>query len=477
MVLLWNKIYIFARLFSRLIRIKDMNISFEKVDKVSALLTIKLEKADYEEKVTAALKDFRKKANLPGFRQGQAPMSLLRKRFGTEILAEEVNKMLGRETYNYLREQKINTLGEPLPNEEKTPQIDFQTMEEFTFAFDVALAPEFDAKVSDKDEVDYYTITVEDAMVDQQVQAYAQRAGEYNKVDSYQDKDMVKAILAQLDAEGNTLEGGIQVEGAVMLPDYMKDDAEKAKFAGAKVNDVLVINPAKAYADSAVELSSLLKITKEEAAEMKSDFSCQITEITRFEAAPVNQELFDRILGKDVVKSEEEFRANIAENMSRDFQADSDFKFVQDIRAYLTKRVGEVEYADAILKRLMKLNNPDKDEAAIENDYRASLNELTWHLIKEQLSDQLEVKIEQADVLETAKVATRMQFAQYGMLNVPEDALTNYANEMLKNKQQAEGMVARTVENKIAEKVKGIVKLNNKTVTLEEFNKLFESAE
>ncbi len=454
-----------------------MNISFENVDKVSALLTIKLEKADYEEKVTAALKDFRKKASLPGFRPGQVPMTLLRKRFGTEILAEEVNKMLGQEIYKYLREQKINSLGEPLPNEEKTPAVDFQTMEEFTFAFDVALAPEFDAKLSDKDEVDFYTITVDDAMVDQQVQAYAQRAGEYNKVDTYQEKDMVKALLAQLDEAGNTLEGGIQVEGAVMLPDYMKDETEKAKFNGAKVNDVLVFNPAKAYADSAVELSSLLKISKEEAAEMKSDFSCQITEITRFEAAPLNQDLYDRILGKDVVKSEEEFRANIAENISRDFEADSEFKFVQDLRAYLTKRIGEVEYPDAILKRLMKLNNPEKEEAAIESEYAATKAELTWHLIKEQLSDQLEVKVEQADVVETAKVAARMQFAQYGMMNVPEDALTNYANEMLKNKQQAEGMVARTVETKIAAKAKEMIKLNKKTVTLDEFNKLFENAE
>lgn len=453
-----------------------MKISFENVDKVNALLTITLEKADYEAKVAAALKDFRKKANIPGFRPGQVPMPLLKKRFGAEVTAEETNKILAHEIYKYIRENNINILGEPLPNVEKQPQLDFAAMEELTFVFDVALAPEFDAKLSADDKLDYYTIAVDDAMVDQQVQAYAQRAGQYNKVDEYQAKDMVKGILAQLDAEGNVLEGGIQVEGAVMLPDYMKEDGEKAKFEGAKVNDVLVLNLAKAYNDSAVELSSLLKISKEEAAEMKSDFSYQITEITRYEAAALDQELFDKILGEGVVSSKEEFEENIRDTMATQLVADSDFKFMQDLRAYLTARVGELQYPEEMLKRIMTLNNRDKEEDYIEKNFAPSLKELTWHLIKEQLSDQMEVKVEQEDVLETAKAATRMQFAQYGMMNVPDEALTNYANEMLKNQQQAEGLVARTVENKICQKAKEIATLNQKTVTLDEFNKLFEAA-
>lgn len=454
-----------------------MNISLENVDKVNALLTITLEKADYEDKVTAALKDFRKKANMPGFRPGQVPMGLLKKRFGQEVLAEQLNKMLGQEIYKYIREQKINVLGEPLPNDEKTPQIDFQTQEEFTFAFDLALAPEFDAKLSKKDELDYYTIKVEDSMIDQQVQAYAQRGGQYNKVEEYQEGDMVKGLMAQLDENGNTLEGGVQQEQAVLLPSYMKNDGEKAKFQGAKVNDVLIFNPATAYDNSDVELSSLLKITKEEAAEMKSDFSLQITEITRYEAAPVNQDLFDKMLGEGVCKSEEEFRQFIKGDMEKQFEADSEYKFTQDLRAYLTGRIGEVEFPEAALKRVMKMNNPDKDDAYIEENFQPSLKELLWHLIKEQLSDQMEIKVEQADVMETAKSATRMQFAQYGMMNVPEETLDQYAAEMLKNQQQAEGLVARTVEIKIAEKAQEVVTLNKKEVTIEEFNKLFETAE
>ena len=452
-----------------------MNISFENVDKVNALLTIKLEKADYEEKVTAALKDFKKKANMPGFRPGQVPMGLLKKRFGTEITAEEVNKILGHEIYKYIREQKINILGEPLPDEEKQPEVDFQTMDDFTFVFDVALTPEFDGTLTKKDTVEYYTINVDDNMVEEQINAYAQRAGQYKKVDAYQPKDMVKGLLAQLDAEGNTLEGGIQVEGAVMLPDYMKNDEEKAKFDNAKVNDVVVFNPAKAYDNSTVELSSLLRITKEEAEEIKSDFSFQIEEITRYEAAEVNQDLFDQILGEGVVKNKEEFAENIRKTMEAQFAADSDFRFIQDLKTYLTKRVGELEFPEAMLKRIMKLNNPDKDVENIEKNFQLSLKELTWHLIKEQLSDQLEIKVEQPDVLETAKAAARMQFEQYGMMNVPDDVLTNYANKMLENKEQAEGLVSRAEENKIAQKAKDVVKLKKKAVTLAEFNKLYET--
>ena len=454
-----------------------MNITFEKTDNVNGLLTIVLEKPDYEDKVTTALKDFRKKANMPGFRPGQVPMGLLKRRFGTEITAEEVNKLLSSEIYKYIREQKLNMLGEPLPDEEKQPKVDFETMDTFTFVFDVALAPEFDAKINGRDNVPYYTIKVDDAMVDEQMQAYAQRAGQYNKVDSYLPKDMVKGELEQLDAKGKAvLEGGIKVENAVMLPDYMKDDAEKAKFEGAKVGGTIVFNPAKAYNNSDVELASLLHITKDEAAEVKSDFNFKITEITRYAPAEIDQKLFDQVLGAGAVKSKEEFAEHIRKEMSETFAADSDFKFMQDLRAHIVKRLGKLEFPEAMLKRIMKLNNPEKDDNYVEENFQGSLDELTWHLIKEQLADQLEIKVEQPDVMETAKAATRMQFAQYGMTNLPDDVLTNYANEMLKNKQQAEGLVARTVENKIAQKAKEKVKLKVKEVTLDEFNKLLAPA-
>ena len=224
-----------------------MNISLENIDKVSAVLTIKMEKADYADRVEKALKDFRRKASMPGFRPGQVPMGLLKKRFGKDITAEEVNKLLGEKLYAYIKENNLNILGEPLPSEDRQQDIDFDTMEEFSFAFDLALAPEFKAELSGEDTVDYYDIQVDDKMIDGQVKMYTQRAGSYEHVDSYEAKDMVKGLLAELDENGNTKEGGVQVENAVLLPEYMKNDEQKAVFNGCKVNDVLVFNPNKAY--------------------------------------------------------------------------------------------------------------------------------------------------------------------------------------------------------------------------------------
>ena len=452
-----------------------MNISFENVSKVSALLTLNIEKADYADRVKKALKDFSKKASIPGFRAGKVPASLIEKRFGTEIKAEEINKILGEEVNKYIRENKVNMLAEPLPNEEKTPALDFETQDDFTFAFDIALAPEFDAKISKKDKITCYDIKVDDALVDQQVQSYCQRGGQHVKADDYKAGDMVKGLLTQLDAEGNALEGGISVEEAVMLPEYMKNDEEKGKFAGAKVGDVMTFNPSKAYNESQTELASLLRISKEEAAEMKADFSLQISEIMRYEPAKLSQELYDQMLGKDVVKSEEEFRQFIANDIKKNFDSEADYQFTQDLRSYLLNRIGEVEFAEDILKRFMKLRNQDKDDAYVEDNFKKSLPELLWHLVKEQLCDQLDIKVEQADVMETAKEVAQMQFAQYGMNNIPADVLENYAKGMLENKQQAEGLVTRTVERKLGVAAKQVVTLVEKTVSLDEFNKAFEA--
>ncbi|WP_300901217.1 trigger factor [uncultured Bacteroides sp.] len=451
-----------------------MNVSLQNIDKVSALLTVKLEKADYQEKVDKSLKGIRQKAQVPGFRKGMVPMSLVKKMYGKSVIAEEVNKTLSEAVYKYIQDNKVNILGEPLPNEDKQPDIDFDTMEEFEFLFDIALAPEFKAEVTAEDEVDYYTIEVTDEMVDNQVKAYTQRTGKYEQVEAYEANDMLKGLIAELDENGNTKEGGVQVEGAVMMPSYMKNDEQKAIFANAKVNDVLVFNPYTAWDGNATELASLLKIDKEAAAEMKSNFSYQVTEITRFVPGELNQEIFDQVCGEGVVKTEEEFRAKVKEVIANQFVVDGDYKFLIDARKMLMEKVGKLEFPDALLKRIMRLNNQDKDEKFVEDNYEKSLEELTWHLIKEQLVEANGIKVEQEDVANMAKEATRAQFAQYGMMSVPEDILENYAKEMLKKKESVEGLVNRVIETKLASALKSQVKLNNKSISAEEFNKMFE---
>ena len=365
-------------------------------------------------------------------------------------------------------------MGEPLPSEDKQPEFDPDTMEEFEFVFDIALAPDFNVEVSAADKIDYYTIDVTDEMVENQVKAYTQRNGKYDKVDAYADNDMLKGLLAELDENGNTKEGGVQVEGAVMMPTYMKNDEQKAIFANAKVNDVLVFNPHTAWDGNAAELASLLKIDKEAAAEMKADFSFQVEEITRFVPGDLTQEIFDQVFGKDVVKTEEEFRAKVKESIAKQFESDADFKFLVDARKALMEKVGKLEFPDALLKRVMRLNNPDKDEKFVDDNYDKSIEELTWHLIKEKLVKANDIKVEQEDIASMAKEATRAQFAQYGMLTVPDEVVENYSKEMLKKKESVEGLVNRVIESKLSAALKSQVTLEHKIVSLEEFNKMFE---
>ena len=451
-----------------------MNVSLQNIDKVSALLTVKLEKADYQEKVDKALKSFRQKAQMPGFRKGMIPMSLIKKMYGKSVLAEEVNKLLSETVFKYIQDNKVNILGEPLPNEDKQPTIDFDTMEEFEFLFDIALAPEFKVEVSADDKVDYYDIEVSDEMVNDQIKAYTQRNGKYEKVDAYADKDMLKGLLAELDEAGNTKEGGIQVEGAVMMPAYMKNDEQKAVFANAKVNDVLVFNPHTAWDGNPAELASLLKVDKEAAVEVKSNFSFQVEEITRFVEGELNQEIFDQVFGEGNVKTEEEFRVKVKEAIAKQFVVDSDYKFLLDLRKVLMEKVGKLEFPDALLKRIMRANNPDKDEKFVEDNYDKSIEELTWHLIKEQLVKANDIKVEQQDIANMAREATRAQFAQYGMLNIPDELVENYVKEMLKKKESVEGLVNRVVETKLTDAIKPQVTLEHKSISAADFNKMFE---
>lgn len=451
-----------------------MKISFENPDKVNGLLTLTVEEADYKENVEKTLKNYRKKANVPGFRPGMAPMGMIKRQFGTTVKIDEINKLLGEQIYKYVKDNNIQMLGEPLPSDKQEP-VDMEKEAPYTFMFDIAVAPEFKAELTGDDTIDYYTITVDDKIVDQQIDMFASRAGHYDKVEEYQANDMLKGDIRELDENGNTKEGGITVEGAVLMPEYIKVEDQKKLFDGAKLGDVITFNPKKAYPESDVEVASLLKLKKEDVADLTADFSYQITEISRYVKAEVNQELFDQVYGKDVIKDEKDFREKIAEGLKAQFAVDSDFKFIQDVRKYLENKVGALTYPDALLKRIMLNNNKDKGEEFVEKNYEQSIKELTWHLIKEQLVKANGVKIEDADIEDTAKEAAKAQFAQYGMNNIPEEYIENYAKEMLKKKEYIDSFVDRSIDRKLTEILKNVVKLENKTATLEEFNKMMQA--
>lgn len=452
-----------------------MNILFENPDKVNGLMTVTVEEADFKDDVEKTLKDYRKKANFPGFRPGMVPMGLIKKQFGASVKMDTLNKFVGEKIYTYIKDNKIQMLGEPLPSEKQEP-VDIEKDGPYTFMFDIAVAPEFKIELNGDTKLAYYNIKADDKLIDQQVDMFASQLGSYEKADSYdgEQRDMLKGDLRELDADGNTKEGGITVDGAVMMPEYIKVEDQKKLFDNAKPGDIIAFNPRKAYPDNDAEVASLLKIDREAVKSMDSDFSYQVIEISRFKKAEVNQEMFDHVFGKDTVKSEEEFRAKIAEGLKPQLQANSDYKFLIDVRKYAEDAVGELTFPDALLKRVMLLNNKDKGEEYVEKNYDESIRQLKWHLIKEQLVAANNIKVEDADVKAAAKEAARMQFAQYGMNNVPDEYLDNYAGEMLKKRDSAAGFVDSAVENKLVQALKGVVKLDEKTVTLDEFNELMK---
>ena len=447
-----------------------MNISFEIANKVNGLLTLTVEEADYQENVEKALKDFRKKANYPGFRPGMVPMGLIKKQYGASAKMDAINKLIGEQIYKYVQDNEIQMLGEPLQHEGQEPQ-DLEKPAPYTFQFDIAVAPEFSIELNGHNKIDHYTITIDDELIDRQVDMFASRLGSFESVDSYEDNDMLKGDLRELDEKGNTKEGGLTVEAASVMPNYIKNEAQKALFNGAKKGDIITMNPREAYENNA-ELAAFLKVKEEELGNYTGNFSYQITDIQRYKKHAVDQELFDRTFGEGEVKSEKAFRERIAEGLKEQLSVDADYKFIQDVRAYCEKKVGDLQFPDALLKRIMLNNNKERGEEFVEKNYANSLKELTWRLIKDQLVAAHNIKVDDKDVLEAAKETARVQFAQYGMNNVPDDYVENYAKEIMKKRENVDGLVDRASDIKLCEALKKVVKLNEKEISLDDFNKM-----
>lgn len=450
-----------------------MNIVRKDIDSSNAILTISIEKADYNEKVEKTLRDYRKKANIPGFRPGMVPMNLLKKMYGKAILGEEINKILSDELYKYIRENNVNILGEPLPNETEQKEIDFATQENFEFVFDLGLAPEFDVELTKKDKVKYYEIEASEEMISNQLKSYTGRYGKYVQEEVVAEKDMVKGLLVELNPDGSVKDGGISVPDAVLTPGYMKDEAAKALFVGAAKGASITFNPSTAF-ENETEVSSLLKIKKEDLGEISADFMMTIDGITRYHEAEIDQELFDKVYGEGVVTSETEFMAKIKQGIQDNLVQDSEYKFGLDARDVLVKKFESLAFPDAFLKRWLLASNENLTADALEADYPKMIADLTWQLIKDKLAKKAEIKVETEDVQDYARKIARSQFAQYGMIGLDDSLLDNYAQDLLKKEDTVKNIVDKVAENKVLEVIKSSVKLDTKKVSIEDFNKMFE---
>ncbi|MDR0832619.1 MAG: trigger factor [Candidatus Symbiothrix sp.] len=442
-----------------------MNVTQKNSDPVSATLTVTVEKADYQPKVEKALKNIQQKAVIDGFRKGMAPKGRIQAMYGKSVLVDEINSLVANALGDYIDKEKLPILGEPLPSKDEVNPLDFDKQEDYTFTFDIGLAPEIKAALTKKDKLPYYTIQVAEDMIDKQINNYKANYGTYAQVDQVQDKDLVKGTLTETD--------GLTVENAVLMPSFIKDAIEKAKFDGAKVGDTITFNPYKAFEGHEAELASLLKINKEEVKNHTGEATLKIEEITRYTEGELNRELFDKIYEPGTVTSEAQLRDKIKETIAAQLAPESDYRFLLDAKKALENKAKDAKFPDAFLKRWLATSNPERTPESIDADYDKIIADLKFQLIKSEITKDNKVDITKEDVENVARDAARTQFAQYGMNNVPGNLLDNYVQEMMKKQETVRNLIDKVYENRLIDVLKEQATLQPKDISLEDFQKLF----
>ena len=448
-----------------------MNVTLDKNGNVSGVLTISLVEEDYQAEVKKQLSQLGRQRPIKGFRPGHVPAGLLKKYYGGQVTAEVVDKVVSRALTDYIRENNLDLLGEPMLSPDT--KVDLTKEKEYTFKFDLGFVPEFDLKLDKRVKVPFYNIEVSKEMIDEQINAYKKRFGTQEPGEVSSEDSLVRGSMVELDENGNVKEDGIKVERTIISPRFMKGEEEKVKFVDKHVGDTIVFNPYKGADGSLTELAAMLNVDKDQA-DVKSDFSFVVGEILVNKDAEMGQDLYDNVLGKDVAKSEEEFTAKVKEMLAGQLKNDSNYRFTIDAEQVLKKKVGELELPDELLKRYLVQVNENADAAKIEEEYPRTREEIVWQLIKEKVAKTYDVKIEEEDRRRLARIFAAQQFAQYGMGNVPDDMLDRYAGEILENKNYAGEINRRAFEDKVYATIRDNVSLNEKDVTVEEFNKLFE---
>ncbi len=453
-----------------------MNVSIEKTTPVSAVLTVSIEENDYKDKVEKRLKEIGKTHNIPGFRQGHVPAGELKRRFGKIVTSDVINDEVYEAVINYIRENKLNVLGQPLPVDVK--ELDLKNQKDFTFQYELALAPELNVALDKSVKVPYFTIDVTDEMVAEQDKQFRQRFGAQVPGEEVEPNALVKGSIMELNADGTvkTDEDAIQMINGIVAPQFFKDKDQAALFVGKKLNDKVVFNPWKTCEGNAAELSSMLGVDKDKVADIKGDFEMSISEIIVLRPAEANQELFDNVLGKDKAKTEEEYLAGVKAMIARDLSGSSDYLFRRDLDKTLLEKYGDMELPAETLKKWLVKSNDKVTEETVDEDYSKSETALKLQLIKENIAKILDIKISEDDLLNYARGMAFRQFAQYGMTNMDDETLTDYAKRILSNKEYRPRIVEEVGDAKLYNAAKAVVDLDEKTVSLEDFQKLAQEA-
>lgn len=449
-----------------------MKSTLNKTNDVNGTIVIELEKADYQDNVEKTVSQYRQKANIPGFRQGKVPKSLIKKLYGKVILVDEINKIVSDGLRNYINDNGIKVLGEPMPADDLDEELDLENSETLTFSFDVALTPEFDLNLDKSVELTYYNVKLEPELLDQQVNSYKQYNGTYAAVeDEIIDTDMVKGTLVEMDGD-NVKEGGLVIENAVLMPSYVKDEETKNHFIGAKSGDSVVLNPKKTYDNNEAEIASLLQTTKEEVAKIDSDFTFNILEVTRFKDGELNQELFDKVFGEGVVASEEEFRNKVESETAKQFKPHADHLFVHEAEDLILKMMEGVEFPVELLKRWLLSVNDNQTPEEIEKSFPGIIDTLKFQIAKQKIIEENNIKIEFADIEAIAVSSVKAQFAQYGMNNLPDDMLQNYVKNMLGKEETVRELHDKATQDKMIDWLKENVTVIEKEILSKDFSEL-----
>jgi trigger factor len=449
-----------------------MNITKNVVDDVNLTLTIDIEKADYAEEVEKTLKEYRKDYSMRGFRKGTTPISLLRKMFGPRVTSDAVNRVLQNALGQYINDNKLRVLGEPLIDEAWEP-VDFTTTESFSVPFKVAIAPEFNVTLSQDVKIPYYQITVEDKLVDNQVEGYRRQFGQQVDAEEVAADDVVKGDAAELDLEGNIVEGGILAEGTTLYPRYFSNDDEKAKFVGAKKFASVDFNPAAASNNDAAEMASMLQISKEQAAGLTANFRFTINEIKRQENAELNEDLFKKVFGEEC-KTEEDFKNKIREAIAGQLAENSDARFTNDAVKVLKEQVGDLKFPVEHLKQWLLQTGKAKDAAKLDEDMPKMLEDLKWQLISEKIAEDNQLTVGEEDVKAIIAKIFRSRMMQYGMMSIPQEYIDSFVANTMKEQKEVGQYYEYAKDQKVFDKIRESVSLDKKEVTLEEFSKLGE---
>lgn len=449
-----------------------MKSTLNKTDEVNGTILIELEKADYQEKVDKSLNQFRQKAEIPGFRQGKVPKSVIQKLYGKSVLIDEINKIVTEEVSNFVRENKLKILGEPLTDISEDKQVDLDKDETFKFYFNVGLTPEFDLPIGKDTEHIYYSVDLEEDLLDKQIDSYKQNYGTYLKIEEEAiETDLIKGTLTEVE-NGEVKEDGKVIENAILMPSYLKDETVKSDFVGSKVGDSIIFNPKKAYDNNEAEVASLLQTTKEEIKDINPDFKFDIKEVTRYKEADLNQELFDRVLGEGAAATEEDFREKIKEELEKQFKPNADHLFIHEMRDIIVGQIKDVKFPDEFLKRWLLESSENRTEEQIEEDYPKILEDLKFHIVKQKIIEDNEIKIEFKDIETLAAEVARAQFAQYGMTNLPADVLQNYTKSLLEKEESIQNLYEKATEDKVIDWLKENITVIDKKVSSKEFNEI-----